>query len=225
MKISYLITSHNETESLNECIYNISNLKDENDEIIVLDDFSDNSETLNIFNIYSKDIKIVSHGLNKNYGEHKNFGNSICRGDFIFQFDGDEIPSPTFLVNIKNFIFENPNVELFFLPRINDYIGVTELHAKQWGWKLSKSNFCNNRPIVQWPDYQGRGYKNEPSRIKWDRRLHEKIEGHSSYACIPPDENLAIYHKKTIETQLATNKRYNEWFTEAENKGHNVFSS
>jgi hypothetical protein len=32
-----------------------------------------------------------------------------------------------------------------------------------------------------------------------------------------------VYHDKTIETQLKTNIRYNEWFTEDENRGHKGF--
>lgn len=77
--------------------------------------------------------------------------------------------------------------------------------------------------VVNAPDYQGRIYKNEPSRIKWDRRLHEKIEGHTKYAALPAAVEFSLYHDKTIERQVKTNERYNEKFTESENKGHRVF--
>lgn len=77
--------------------------------------------------------------------------------------------------------------------------------------------------LVNAPDYQGRIYRNIPDRIKWDRRLHEKIEGHLKFVLIPADTDLALYHDKTIETQIKTNMRYNEKFTEDENKGHGVF--
>jgi hypothetical protein len=79
--------------------------------------------------------------------------------------------------------------------------------------------------LVNAPDYQSRIYKRDPSRIKWDRRLHEKIEGFDTIATLPADEEFALYHDKTIETQLKTNKRYNEWFTQEENRGHNVFET
>ena len=77
--------------------------------------------------------------------------------------------------------------------------------------------------LVNMPDYQGRIYKREPERIRWDRRLHEKLEGHNAFVTLPPDTDLALYHDKTIETQLKTNIRYNEWFSAEENRGHNVF--
>lgn len=78
--------------------------------------------------------------------------------------------------------------------------------------------------VVNAPDYQGRIYKRDPERIKWDRRLHEKIEGHKDYARLPDDYDLALYHDKTIQTQVKTNVRYNEWFTEEENRGFVLFS-
>ena len=114
------------------------------------------------------------------------------------------------------------NVELIYVPRINDFRGVTEEHAKQWGWRLTPSPFCNNRPIINWPDFQGRIYKRDTNRIKWDRKLHEKIVGHNEYAFLPADEDLALYHDKTIEKQIQTNLRYNQQFSVEDNMGHKV---
>lgn len=224
MKLSYLITCHNEEISLLNCLNTIEKWKCSEDEVLVLDDFSDNPKTKEILKNYqTKGGRVIQHALERNYGCHKNFGNEQCSGDWMFQIDGDEIPNPNLIVNIKDIILANPNVELIYVPRINDFIGVTEKHARQWGWKLDYK--YDGRPIVNFPDFQGRVYKREPERIRWDRRLHEKIEGHRGYATLPADMDLALYHDKTIEKQMATNKRYNEWFTQEENMGHDVFSS
>jgi glycosyltransferase involved in cell wall biosynthesis len=240
VKISYLITCHNEDTSLDKCITTLVTHKDDEDEILVLDDFSDNPKTQDILDRWKfaekitmilptgtidkfPNIRVIQHALDKNYGGHKNFGNEQCTGNWIFQIDADETPNPNLIINLKIIIESNPNIELIFVPRINDYIGVTEEHAKQWGWTLTPCPACNNRLIVQWPDYQGRIFKRVPERIRWDRRLHEKIEGHSSFATLPAETDLALYHDKTIETQLKTNIRYNQWFTQEENQGHNVF--
>jgi hypothetical protein len=126
------------------------------------------------------------------------------------------------LANIHEIIEANPNVELIFIPRINDYLGVTHQIAGQWGWRLTPSPRCDGRPIINWPDFQGRIYKRVTDRIRWDRKLHEKIEGHKEYSFLPVDEDLALYHKKTIEKQIQTNLRYNKDFTAAENQGHRV---
>ena len=45
MKISYSILTHNETDSLLELIHFIMEHKDEEDEIVILDDYSDNEKT------------------------------------------------------------------------------------------------------------------------------------------------------------------------------------
>ncbi len=223
MKLSYLVTCHNEESSLDKCLTALVTYKEANDEIVLLDDFSDNPITKNIIKKWDTSVRVIQHSLNKNYGAHKNYGNEQCSGDWIFQIDGDEIPNPTLIVNLKEIITSNPSVELIYVPRVNDFIGVTAAHAKTWGWALTPCEACDGRMIVNFPDYQSRIYKRIPERIRWDRRLHEKIEGYREYATLPADTDLALYHDKTIETQLKTNIRYNEWFTAEENQGHNVF--
>jgi len=217
--ISYLITVHNEDRTLKNLLNRITNFLEKEDEIIILDDYSDNDKTKKILSEFSNlpNIKIIQHALNRNYGEHKNFGNSLCKNEWIFQIDGDELPSEILLNSIKEIIIENNSVELFLVPRINDFLGVTSKHAQRWGWQLTP---YKNRYIVQWPDYQGRIYKNIPERIKWDRRLHEKIEGY-----LPKDFSFALYHDKTIEIQEKTNQRYNKLFTPEENRGHKGFNT
>lgn len=234
MNLSYLITCSTETETLIRLLNRVYSIKDPDDEmVIVIDkDAENNQNTKDILSQFAskvcediverKVVRILEHPLNKNYGEHKNWGIAQCNKEWIFQLDGDECPTETLLANIKDIILSNPGVELFYVPRINDYKGVTEEHARMWGWKLTPCPVCENRLIVNWYDPQGRVFLNAPSRIKWDRRLHEKIEGHTKYSFLPDDYDLALYHDKTIEKQIETNKRYNVWFTEKENRGHGV---
>jgi len=226
MKISYLICTHNETDTLIRLLKRIINLKNNKDEIIILDDFSDNEITKNILNTFTdntKNIFLHKHELNKNYSTHKNYGNKECSGDYIFQIDGDECPPENIMGENLNAIIEiNPDIELIYVPRINDYRGVTEEHSKHWGWRLTPSPSYENRPVVNWPDFQSRIYKNVPDRIKWDRKLHEKIVGHNKYSFLPAEEEYALYHDKTIEKQLETNYRYNKMFSVEDNMGHKV---
>ncbi len=224
MKISYLITVHNETDTLGKLLERLIKCRYDEDEIVILDDFSDNKTTQEILRQVSsrKNIKVLQHALNNDYGAHKNYGNQHCDGDWVFQIDSDELPPELLLFNLREIIASNPGVELLYVPRINDYKGVKPAHAAQWGWRLTPSPACNGRPVVNWPDYQSRIYVRLPERIRWDRKLHEKIEGHKEYGFLPPDEELALYHDKTIEKQLETNKRYNKDFSEDDNKGHRV---
>jgi glycosyltransferase involved in cell wall biosynthesis len=237
MKISYLVTCSTETDTLKnllECL--TSKLDKSKSEIVIVQDdtnpISTSSRTWLILNPYLKTqthnpieeygefVKYWTHPLNNDYGSHKNFGNSKCSGDWIFQMDGDELP-PDYLLgdNLESIIESNPEMELIFVPRQNDFKGVTDNHAKQWNWKLSK--LTSDGPIlVNWPDYQGRIYKNVSDRIRWDRKLHERIEGHKKYSFLPAESDYALYHDKTIEKQIETNLRYNKQFSEEDNRGH-----
>ena len=229
MKISYLVTCSTETDTLKRLLRRIFDHKGEDQIVIVRDSGTSNKETIDIVsNFATRDpgICVYDHPLNADYGCHKNWGTKQCYGDYIFQIDGDELPSENILGNnLKEIIGLNPEVELIFVPRINDYRGVKEEHARQWGWKLTnskQSGVAQGRPLVNWCDYQGRIYKNVPDRIKWDRKLHEKIQGHNQYSFLPAEEEYAIYHDKTIEKQLETNIRYNKVFTVEDNMGHKV---
>jgi len=224
MKISYCITCHNEDRTLKNLLERIKSYMGQEDEIIILDDFSTNPLTIELIESYKNDksiiCKLIQHALNKDYGTHKNEFGKYATGNWIFQLDSDECPHEVLLLNIKDIINSNSDIELYALPRVNDFKGVTQEDALRWGWRLTICKEYDNRPIVNFPDFQGRLFLNVPDRIKWNRRLHEKIEGYSKFANLPPEIEFSIYHNKTIETQRKTNIRYNEWFTEEENKGH-----
>ncbi len=232
MKISYLICTHNETDTLSRLLERIINIKHDEDEIIILDDFSNNQKTKEILESVQccvLNTKMYRHELKNDYGFHKNVGIEKCSGDWVLQIDGDELPSETLIFNIRDIIETNVNVELIYVPRINDFRGVTQEHAKQWGWKLTEMEFfrpSENKKVkslvVQYPDYQGRIFKNDYPRIHWDRKLHEKIVGHNQYAFLPADEDLFLHHDKTILQQQQTNQRYNKEFSVEENMGHAI---
>jgi glycosyltransferase involved in cell wall biosynthesis len=197
-----------------------------NDEVVILDDLSDSEETKTILSqaSYRDYMRLYQHALDRNYGEHKNYGIQQCNGNFIFQLDGDELPPKSLIgKNIHALIDGNPTIEAFVVPRINAWDGLTSEHAKQWGWTLDMSP-TYNRLRAAWPDYQWRIFENV-SHIRFQKRLHERIDGFKSYAILPAEEEWALYHDKTIETQIKTNQRYNEWFTEEENRGHQGFSN
>jgi len=217
--ISYLVTAKNtgfELQFLLERLYKYG----QNNECIILDDHSDDPVTLQVLNNTSNNsfFKVHKHKLDRNYSEHKNYGKSQCQGEYIFQIDDDELPSEILLESLKELIELNSTVELFWIPRINDFKGVNPQNAAQWGWKLTP---YEDRLIVNWPDPQGRLFKNTP-HIEWKRRLHEKVEGSKTHVHLPYEYEFALLHNKTIEKQVETNIKYNKMFTEEENKGFKV---
>src|ERR1043165_6739132 len=135
MNISYLVTVHNETETLIKLLERLHDHLINDDEIIIIDDFSDSELTIEIINKFiqkAKNTSLYQHKLNKDYSDHKNFGIEKCSKDWVFQCDGDELPSETILFNIRDIISTNKNVELIYVPRINAFKGVTLEHAKRW---------------------------------------------------------------------------------------------
>ena len=214
MFLSYLITSHNETTSLDKLLNKLILFKKENHEIVLLDDYSNNQETINIIQRYKNNINFYQKKLERDYGAHKNYGISLCKGKWIFQIDADECPTDILLENINEILELNNSNEAIWLPRLNYFHGVTQQDVMTWGWNY-------NDGMINFPDYQTRLYKNL-SHIRYERRLHEKVEGYKSHVFMPAQKEIALIHEKTIEKQRQTNIRYNQVFTEEENKGYSV---
>jgi len=146
MKISFLVTTHNETEVLIAILGQLEKyLKDtdHDDEVVILDDYSDVKSTQEIIQNYKKipGFKVVQHKLDVHtdgFGGHKQFGNEHCEGDYIFQVDADEYFSESLLYNLKDLLTTNPTVDLFLIPRVNIIRGLTEWNYAKFGWHISK---------------------------------------------------------------------------------------
>lgn len=214
MNLSYLVTCHNETDSLDKLLSKLCEFRGGQHEIVLLDDNSDNTTTLEIIQKYKNQIQYCRKKLEKDYGKHKNYGIEQCKGKWIFQVDADEYPTDLLTQNIDLILEQNDENEVIWIPRLNIFHGVTNNDINTWGWKF-------NGKYINFPDYQSRLYRNLP-HIRYQRRLHEKVEGFKSYTFMPPQEEYALVHEKTIEKQRSTNIRYNQWFTQEENKGYNV---
>ena len=102
MKLSYLITVHNETDTLIRLLEKLVNNRFKDDEIVILDDFSDNDNTRRILTEVETlpNVSVHQHKLDNDYGTHKNYGTTKCTGDWIFQIDGDENPSDVLIFHI-----------------------------------------------------------------------------------------------------------------------------
>ena len=225
MKISYLITVHNETLELLQLIEKLKTHIDfltPNDEIVILDDFSDNEDTKKILSkAKSYGFTVIQHALNKNFAEHKNYGSKRCVGDYIVQIDADEYLFPVLLSNIHEIIDSNPTVELYRVPRVNIVRGATDNDARNWGWHMTKLPEFGDLPIINWHttgDYQSRIYKNS-LRIQWHKPLHETIMGASIVADLPKEVDYAIIHDKTVDRQRAQNEFYNKNWSIKANMG------
>ena len=227
MTISYCVTACNETETLSKLLSYLVLVNTPEDEIIVLfdkDNYSSESEKIVLdyqkANNANNNFKVLYHPLNKNYAAFKNKCLEKSIKDFIFHIDADECPG-VFLLgeNLKSIIASNPEIELYRVSRMNNFIGVTEDDAKRWGWNIDNPN-----KWINWNtgDYQNRIFKRDYPNIKWIGKLHERVVGAKKYTDLPKEEDYALLHTKTIERQRATNERYMKLFTIDENMGRST---
>ena len=205
MKVCYKILTHNETDSLEKLLdFLFENIK-EKDHIIVVDDYSD-APTRKILSKYveSNQYDYYQHNLDGDFSKQHNYANSLVREefDYIFCIDADEIPNKWLIENIHE-ILESNDVDLIWLPRVNTVEGITEEHIEKWGWRVNEKGWVN------FPDYQGRIYRNDKS-IYWVNPVHEVIKGAKKVSHFPPQEEFCLYHPKDIERQEKQNELYSQ---------------
>jgi GT2 family glycosyltransferase len=205
MKISYAITVCDELEEIKHLLDFLLQHKREKDEIVVLfDDSNSTKEMETLLHLYrnTKYIILYIDYFGGHFADWKNKLTSLCSGDYIFQIDADEIPNEYLIKSLPEILETNPSVETYVVPRVNTVEGLTLEHITKWGWHVNENGWVN------WPDYQWRIYKNAPE-IKWKNKVHEIIEGYKTIAQLPADEDLALYHPKTIQRQEKQNSYYN----------------
>ena len=209
MKVSYSILTHNETDSLQELLDFLIRWKDDEDEIVILDDYSDNKKTIELLDVYIpvNDMVFEQRHLFDDFAGQKNHLKRMCSGEYIVNIDADEIPHRRFIRNLKAVLEANPTVDLYYIPRVNTVEGITQEHIQKWGWRLNDSGWIN------WPDWQSRAWKNRPNII-WERPVHEMLVGFKEYTYFPADEEFAFYHPKDIKKQEQQNILYGDIINE-----------
>ena len=207
MKISYGITVHNEADELNRLLEILIHKTDKEDEIVICVDGEDDavefvlqSWTQQYGHDGMKVIKVYQRKLEGDFAAHKNSVIENCSGDYIFHIDADEYPNEILLSQLKQ-ILEINDVDLIWIPRVNTVEGLTDEWANRWGWRVTENGWVN------YPDYQSRVFRNSPD-IRWQNKVHERIFGAKTYAHLPPQEELSLYHPKTIDKQIQQNKFY-----------------
>ena len=207
MKISYAVTVADEINEIQTLLPVLIENKEETDEIVVQYDNQkvtvDVLEYLNDLVFEKKIDSLVGYPLNGDFGTFKQHLTQNCTGDWIYQLDADELLDIDLIKKLKTILIGNPNIEIFFIPRINIVNGLTEAHIQKWGWNV------NDKGWVNFPDVQGRLYQNKQS-IFWAGKVHEQLQGFESYSIFPQDEMFCIKHIKEIERQERQNNFYEQ---------------
>lgn len=204
MKISYAITVCNEFVEIQELIRFLVDNKRTEDEVVVLFDEINGDEAVEFF-LRAKSVNSAfawhSGKFDNHFADWKNKLTSLCSGDYIFQIDADEIPNKTLIEQLPIILESNPDNEVYLVPRVNTVEGLTQEHISKWRWNVDDKGWIN------YPDYQWRIWRNKPE-IKWRNKVHEVLEGFKTYAPLPAQEELSLYHAKEIERQEKQNAYY-----------------
>ena len=207
MKISYAIPVCNEIKEITRLLEFLIMHKRQHDEIVIVVDEQNGTEEVKDYvedfaHLYLEQVSVYYHPLNNNFAAHKNFLNSCCRGDYIFQIDADEIPDESLMEYLPE-ILEINAIDAIWIPRINMVNGITPAHISKWGWSVNEDGWIN------WPnDAQLRVYANKPE-IKWERKVHERLTGYKTISKFPDQKEFALWHIKDIARQ----ERQNEFYT------------
>lgn len=207
MKISYAITVCNEYEEIQRLLsFLLLNIREEDEIVVLFDKKSGTAEVWEYLIELRKHeyIKLTSKTFKNHFADWKNFLTSLCVGDYIFQIDADEIPDEYLIENLPVILEDNPNNEVYLVPRVNTVEGLTQEHTQKWRWNVNEQGWVN------WPDYQWRIWKNKPD-IKWVNKVHERLDGYKTFSTLPLGIEygmLFLHHPKPIQRQEKQNSFY-----------------
>lgn len=190
MKISYAICVCNEHSELNSLLSFLSRVADSEDEINILVDSGKVTEEVRaVLKKFEKRIVVNERKFCGNFSKHRNYHITKCEGEYIFVLDADEIPQEALIKNIRNF-----DSDILYVPRMNIIPGHTEEWCKRMKFSVNEVGWIN------WPDYQGRYFKNN-GKILWSLGLHERLIGSDKVAQLQANPQLALWHVKSVEKQ------------------------
>lgn len=149
--ISAVVLAKNEEKNIKECLSGLRWC----DEIVVIDDFSDD-KTVEIAE--KSGAKVVKRHLNNDFSGQRNFALWQVRGDWVFFVDADERVSEKLSGEIKKEVSSPSAADGYFLKRIDFFGGrwlkhgeignvrILRLGRKGWGkWERSVDEVWNVR--------------------------------------------------------------------------------
>jgi len=187
--ITYAICVCNEHRELHELLSFLVDTKRAEDDINILVDKEKCTDPVRVvLKHFEKDITVHEREFTGDFSEHRNYHASLCKGDYIFVLDADEIPQEELMKHIREF-----TGDILYVPRINICPGYTREFLEYHKFNVTNTGFIN------WPDYQGRYYKNNAG-IHWTGGLHEKLTG-GEVRGLEANPAVALWHVKSVSRQ------------------------
>lgn len=234
--ITYAITACDEYHYLEILLTSFKEvgIKDGNELIVQLDSENTNDKMRKLCQSYEESLglKVIEFPLNNNFATFKNNLRKHSTKDYIFQIDADEIPGYNLLNNLNEYLSNAEDIDVIYVSRINIVERITLDYIKEQNWVAQDNPFPIKKhfdeKIINWPDLQGRIYKNNPN-ISWEGKVHESVKGNKDFAVILDSisnisnnknqiyekmENWSLLHIKEFERQKKQNEYYASAFTD-----------
>jgi len=236
-KLTYLIGACSEHIELKHLLNTLKTRDTDNTEIkLVLDKPTQQVKDIAFSYLNTSDIHF--HEVNNDFSKHKNYMNAKCKGEFIFNIDADEYPNKYLHENILDIIKENVDLIWIPRINVVNGITLQHLKAWNWQITLFDELVRNEDrvqlgygyvellehyhlilrkgglnveykvPVINFPDIQGRIYKNN-NRLHWSGKVHESIINAESQIQLPSKFDMSLMHVKDINKQVEQNKMYN----------------
>ncbi len=113
--LSAIILTHNEAHNIEDCIKSCLFA----DEILVIDDNSTDN-TVALAKAVSPKVTVVSHALNSDWSQQRNFAMSVATGDYILFIDADERVTDTLRNSISKELSKESLAQVSF-KRVNNF--------------------------------------------------------------------------------------------------------
>jgi glycosyltransferase involved in cell wall biosynthesis len=146
--VSVAIVTRNEEVNIEDALKSVSDA----DEIVVIDAFS-TDRTVEICRKYTGSIYQFEW---EGYARQKQKAVDLTSGEWVLVLDADERVTPELKKEITDLLSDSPDVNGFFIPRKNYFLGKWIRHG---GW---------------WPDHTLRLFRKDQGGLE-QREVHEKI--------------------------------------------------
>ncbi|MFY9288274.1 MAG: glycosyltransferase [Alphaproteobacteria bacterium] len=198
--LSYALMTHNEFTELQWLMEVIRPFQNDQTEIVVLDDFS---EPPMVDYIKSQNVRFYQRALNKNFSAQRNYLKNLCKGEFIFLLDPDELPSPQLLADLPKVLakMRDNSMDACCMSRLNILVdGDSPVDARTL--TVSDADLVHQKR-----DDQIRILQNVPG-IYWVNHVHERMVGLRRACRLPQQIRYALLHCKTRARQGKQNAFY-----------------
>lgn len=113
-KVSVIMPCYNDGLYIQEAIESVLQQTYKNIELIIINDGSDDKDTINILNGLNDERIIVLHTENLKPARARNYGISIASGEYILPVDSDDKIDATYVEKAIMVLHDNPNVGVVY---------------------------------------------------------------------------------------------------------------